>query len=113
MRQTVDEPKFDRGGASSHDNRNAVGRFLGGLRSWGRDRHDYIHVESSEFGCQSIQLLDIAVRVSSFDHEVSTLHVAQVIQPVSKCVYAGRVPADGTEGKDADPMDRLRGHANT
>jgi hypothetical protein len=85
-RKAGDEPAPNRIGSRSKDNGEGSGRFLGGewdacVSSFG---HDDINLERNQFGRESGEPLDLPFGISVFDHEVATLDVPEVTQPLEE-----------------------------
>ena len=46
--------------------------------------HDQIDLESNQLGCKGWKSLDLPLGVSIFDHEVASLDVAEITQPLAE-----------------------------
>ena len=67
----------------------AVAKTMGRVLLGGQDAdcvwgHDDINLERNQFGRESGELLDLPVGISVFDHEVATLDVPDVTQPLEE-----------------------------
>src|SRR5437867_5234147 len=114
-RKAGDEPAPNRIGSTSEDNGEGSGRLLGGeggdcASSLG---HDDINLERNQFGRESGEPLDLPFGISVFDHEVATLDVPEVTQPLEESLMyvrgSDRVGLQVAYSRDLGRLLRLGG----
>ena len=84
-RKAGDEPVRNRIASRSEDNRDGLGRLLGGQGGvCASSGHDNIDLERNQFGRKSGKPLGLPPGISVFDHDVATLDVTEVTQALEE-----------------------------
>src|SRR4029450_13384405 len=66
------------------DDRDRLGRLLGGLARCSTHRHDDVHLQTDQVGREDGVAIGLALGPSGLDGDVLTFHIAQVAQSVAE-----------------------------
>src|SRR5262249_49341796 len=110
--EASDEPNSNRIATACHHNGDRTGGFLCVMIRSGTCCDNYVEFEADELDSELGPSLALASRRSVFNGNVPTFHVAEITQPLQKClVRTGRI----SRCKITDPRYfwrlRLSGHA--